>query len=228
MSVHEGHRERLKENFKKNGLDSFNDVNALELLLFYAIPRKNTNDTAHALLNRFGSLSGVFKASVRELCDVDGIGESAALLITMLPQMMRRCIVLDSEKATTVIYNSREAGKYLVPRFAYELDELALLLCLDSQKRIIGCYELGRGVVNSVNVNVRKVVELALSNKASSVILAHNHPDSVALPSPADNMMTEQIYKALKLVDIMLDDHIIVSGEDYVSYRDSGLLSGMW
>lgn len=224
MGVHDGHRERLKDNFKKNGLNSFNDVNALELLLFYAIPRKDTNEVAHALLERFGSLSAVFQASVPELCDVKGIGESAALLITMLPQMVRRCSVLDTEKEITVINSSKTAGAYFVPRFAYEPNELALMVCLDSKKRVIGCYELGRGVINSVNFSIRKLTEIALSNKASSVILAHNHPDSDASPSTADTMMTDQIYKALRLVDITLDDHIIVAGDRYNSLRETGIL----
>lgn len=226
MSVHDGHRERMKESFKKIGLDGMNDVNALELLLFYAIPRKDTNVISHALLDRFGSLTGVFRASLKELCEVDGVGENTALLITMLPQMMRKCMVIDGER-TTVIKCSKDAGKYFVPRFAYEQEEVALLVCLDSLKRVICCYELGRGVVNSVNVNVRKVVEVALNNKSCSVMLAHNHPDSIALPSMADRMMTEQIYKALKLVDIPLDDHIVVAGKEYISFRDSGMLSGI-
>lgn len=226
MSIHDGHRERMKENFKKNGLDGMNEVNALELLLFYAIPRRDTNVISHALLDTFGSLSGVFKASVRELCRVDGVGENTALLITMIPQMMRKCMVTDGEK-TSVIKCSKDAGEYLVPRFAYEQNEVALLVCLDSMKRVIDCQELGRGVVNSVNINVRKIVEIALSNKASSVILAHNHPDSIALPSMADRMMTEQIFKSLRLVDISLDDHLVVSGSDYVSFRDSGMLQGI-
>lgn len=226
MSVHDGHRERMKSSFKKNGLDSMNDVNALELLLFYAIPRRDTNVIAHALLDHFGSLSRVFSASIRELCAVEGVGENTAVLISMIPQLVRKSMVSDAEKIT-VIKNSKDAGKYLVPRFAFEQDEVALLVCLDSQKRVIGCFELGRGVVNKVSVDVRKVVELALRYKASSVILSHNHPDSFALPSLADTAMTEQIYRSLRLVGITLADHIIVSGKDYVSYLDSGMLVGI-
>ena len=226
MSVHDGHRERMKSSFKKNGLDSMNDVNALELLLFYAIPRRDTNVIAHALLDHFGSLSRVFSASIQELCAVEGVGENTAVLISMIPQLVRNSMVSDAEKIT-VIKNSKDAGKYLVPRFAFEQDEVALLVCLDSQKRVIGCFELGRGVVNKVSVDVRKVVELALRYKASSVILSHNHPDSFALPSLADTAMTEQLYRSLRLVGITLADHIIVSGEDYVSYLDSGMLVGI-
>lgn len=226
MSVHDGHRERMKSSFKKNGLDSMNDVNALELLLFYAIPRRDTNVIAHALLDHFGSLSRVFSASIQELCAVEGVGENTAVLISMIPQLVRKSMVSDAEKIT-VIKNSKDAGKYLVPRFAFEQDEVALLVCLDSQKRVIGCFELGRGVVNKVSVDVRKVVELALRYKASSVILSHNHPDSFALPSLADTAMTEQIYRSLRLVGITFADHIIVSGKDYVSYLDSGMLVGI-
>ena len=90
MGVHDGHRERLKSRFLEHGIDSFNDLNALELLLFYAIPRRDTNVIAHALLDRFGGLSGVFEASVPELTDVPGVGENAALLLKLVPQMMKK------------------------------------------------------------------------------------------------------------------------------------------
>lgn len=227
MGVHDGHRERMKTAFKKYGLESMSDVNALELLLFYAIPRRDTNVIAHELLDHFGSLSRVFNASVRELCEIDGIGENAALLITMLLPLIRKSMVSDADR-TTVIKSSKEASKYLIPRFAFEQDEIALLVCLDSQKRVIECCELARGVVNKVPLDTRKVVEVALRYKATYVILSHNHPDSLAMPSVADTAMTDQLYKSLKLVGITLSDHIIVSGKSYVSLMDSGTLYNRW
>ena len=140
MGVHNGHRERLKNRFIEHGLVNFNELNALELLLFYAIPRKDTNELAHALLDRFETLSGVFEASFQELTEVPGIGETA------------------------------------------------------------------------------------LKKRACSVILAHNHPDGLAIPSREDDIVTKQVCTSLDLVGIPLIDHIIVSGDDFVSYADSGFL----
>ncbi len=222
-SVHDGHRERMRERFKEHGLHSFSELNALELLLFYAIPRRDTNELAHALLKRFGNLAGVFAAGLRELCEVPGVGESTAQLIMLVPQIMKLSLV---EQANEVrfITNSEEAGRYLVPRFALEHEEVLLLVSLDSQKRVISCNEMGRGVVNSVLTSNRRIVETALKNRASSAIIAHNHPDGFAIPSREDDAATQQIMSSLSTVGIPLVDHIVVAGDDYVSYADSGML----
>ena len=222
MGVHDGHRDRLRRSFIEYGLDSFSDVNALELLLFYAIPRRDTNETSHELLNRFGSLSAVFDASQQELCQVPGIGENTAALIKLVPQILKKARVSETSDMTS-IRNSDDAGRYLMPRFINEKDELVLMLCLDSRRRVIKCIELGRGVVNSVEINIRRVVETALKCKADSVIIAHNHPEGIALPSNEDKSVTRQIFRSLDLVGITLADHIIVAGEDYVSFSDSGM-----
>ena len=223
MGVHDGHRDRLRGSFLEHGLDTMNEINALELLLFYAIPRRDTNEIAHALLERFGSLYEVFQAGERDLCEVPGVGQNAAALIRLIPQIMRKSYLGRAEK-TVQICTSRDAGEFFVPRFLYEEAEIAYMACLDSQKRVICCLEEGRGVVNTVTLIARRVVEDALKHKAVSVVLAHNHPDGIALPSVEDDYVTKQIQMALNTVGISLDDHIIVAGEDYVSYRDSGML----
>ena len=213
----------MKARYRDHGLDNFNDVNVLELLLFYAIPRKDTNELAHALLDHFGSLDRIFEASVPELEEVPGIGENTALLITLVPQITRRYLMAKGNCICSIT-SSAEAGKYLVPRLMVEKEEKLLLLCLDAKKSVISCVSLGSGVINAVDVNVRKVVENAVRNRASSVILAHNHPSGVALPSREDERITREIASALKLVGIPLDDHIIVAGDDFVSFADSGLI----
>ncbi len=223
MGVHDGHRARLRANFAENGLDGFNELNSLELLLFYAIPRRDTNELAHALLDRFDSLDGVFGASMRELMSVDGVGENTAALIRLIPEIMRKSRISKASEVK-VIASSMQAGRYFVPRFLYQEDESLVLLCLDSQKRVISCVELSRGVVNSVEANVRKIVETALRYRAVCVIMSHNHPDGVALPSEEDNIITGQVSNALNSVSIPLVDHIIVAGEEYFSYADSGML----
>lgn len=223
VSIHEGHRDRLKARFLEQGLDGFNELNALELLLFYAIPRRDTNELAHTLLNKFETLSGVFNASYQELVEVPGIGAHTAGLILLVPQLVRRSLLTDSERVKSIC-NSRDAAMYFVPRFMFEKEEVLLLACLDSQKRVISCTEMSRGVVNAVSASVRRITETALKKRASSVIIAHNHPDSIAIPSMEDNIITKEIMSALRLVDISLADHIIVSGEDYFSFADSGML----
>lgn len=223
MGVHDGHRDRLRARFLEYGLDNFNDLNALELLLFYAIPRRDTNEIAHALLECFGSLEGVFYASERDLLQVPGIGTNAAALIRLVPQLMKKS-ALSRPDRREVIMNSSDAGRYFVPRFMYEQDEVVYLLCLDGQKRVIKCAEMGRGVVNCVETSIRRIVETALKYKSSSVILAHNHPDGLALPSSEDDMVTKQVSTALALVGVSLEDHIIVAGDDFVSFADSGIM----
>ena len=221
MGVHDGHRDRLRDNFLAHRLEPFNELNALELLLFYAIPRRDTNPIAHALLDHFGSLSAVLDASEQELCQVPGVGKSAAALIRLIPQLMRKSEI-GRTKAIKMILTPEEAGQYFIPRFLYERDEVLLMACLDTQNRVISCVEISRGVVDKVNVDTRRIVETALKFKSASVILAHNHPDGYPVPSREDDYETEQVSKALKTLEISLFDHIVVSGEAYSSYRDSG------
>lgn len=223
MSIHDGHRERMKERFAEYGLESFNELNTLELLLFYAIPRRDTNELAHALLDRFGSLAGVFDASVRELESVSGVGHNTALLIRLIPEINKRCAV-SRTRDITVFDRPGVSGRYLTARLGAEKAEKALLLCLDPKKQLISCTEISSGVVDSVSINVRQIVEIALKNRASSVILAHNHPSGNPAPSRDDELLTRRIRDALQLVEIRLDDHIIVGGQGWFSFTESGLL----
>ncbi len=223
MAVHDGHRSRLKERFTSYGLDNFNDLNVLELLLFYAIPRRDTNELAHALLDHFGSLDAVFEASVHELQAVPGIGENAAALITLVPEIAKRCAISRTRDLTSFT-SASHAARFLIPRLGTEKTEKALLLCLNPQKQLICCTELGSGVVDNVSLNVRQVVETALKARASSVILAHNHPTGNPAPSRDDELLTRRVREALQLVEIPLDDHIIIGGQSYFSFTDSGLL----
>lgn len=223
MGVHDGHRERLRARFAEHGLDSFNELNALELLLCYAIPRRDTNEIAHRLLDAFGSLSGVFQASMQELTSVPGIGENAATLILMVPQIVKKAHV-SKAKETKIIRNSTDAGNYLLPYFLDEQDEIIMMLCLDNKRAVICCREMGRGVVNCVDANIRRMVETALKVKTTTVIVAHNHPNGVALPSREDDNFTRTLYRSLGLLGITLEDHIIVANDEFVSLADSGIM----
>lgn len=223
MGVHDGHRDRLRERFSEYGLDNFNDVNALELLLFYAIPRRDTNELAHALLDEFGTLDAVFEASPQQLQAVPGVGPNAAALICLVPELAKRCAIAKTRTISSFT-SSAEAARFLFPRLGQEKAEKALLLCLNPQKQLIQCAELAAGVVDGVSINTRQVVETALKNRASSVILAHNHPSGNAAPSRDDELLTRRVRDALQLVEIGLDDHLIIAGAGYFSFADSGLL----
>ena len=152
-----------------------------------------------------------------------GVGESVATLFTLIPQVGRR-YQMAKRRQQTILRSSEDAGNYLVPLYMYERTEVVYLLCLDAKGGLISCREVGRGVVNAAEVSVRAIVETALSQKAVSVILSHNHVDAYALPSREDEITTRRVRDALLLVGITLADHIIVCGEDYVSFADSGLL----
>ncbi len=220
-NLHAGHRKRLKNRFLTEGLDSFSDLHALELLLFFVVPRKDTNPIAHGLLERFGSLRGVMDARKEDLEEVSGIGENAALLLRLIPALVRK-YRMDSFAGDTILLRTQESGDFLIPRFSSAREEEVHLLSLDAKGKVLDCRRIHKGSVNTVGVSVRKVVETALNTGASSVILAHNHPSGLALPSEEDKATTRLVQQALKPVGVTLADHIIVAGEDFVSLRDDG------
>lgn len=220
-SVHKGHRDRLKARFLETGLDSFTDVQALELLLFYAIPQKDTNPLAHALLDHFGSLSQVLDAEAEELKKIPGISDHSAVLLRLITELGRYYQV-DSTQRTEVLTSIDACGAYLVPRFFGRKLETVFLLCLDAKCKVVCCREIGEGSVNAASISVRKVVESALAANATSVVLAHNHPSGIALPSAEDVQTTRRIYAALSAVDVRLVDHIIVAEGDFISMIQSG------
>lgn len=224
MSIHAGHRDRLKNRFLEEGLEGFDEINVLELLLFYALPRQDTNPIAHELLRRFGSLSGVLEAPAETLAQVPGMGPHAATLISLIPALCRRYMVSRQEDRP-YLTSTAQCGDYLIPRFFGFRDEVVCLLCLGAKCRVISCQEIGRGSVNSAGVPTRRIVECALAANAISVVLAHNHPSGIALPSREDVETTRRLAQALDAVGIILADHIIVADEDFVSLADSRLFA---
>ena len=220
-SIHKGHRERLKERFREEGLDNFTDIQALELLLFYAVPQKDTNPIAHALLERFGSLSRVLEAAPEELEKVPGISAHSATLLTLVTALGRYYQV-DCAQRVECLTTLDACGAYLVSYFFGRIRETVFLLCMDAKCKVLCCREVGEGSVNSASVSVRKIVETALNAGATTVVLAHNHPSGVALPSVEDVQTTRRVAAALAAVEIHLADHMVVSDGDYVSMVQSG------
>ena len=222
-SIHSGHRQRFRERFIKTGLDGFEDHEALELLLYYAIPRQDVNPLAHNLIGRFGSLHNVLEAPIEELKRVKGIGENTAVLIKLVLALGRK-YEISRIKDVKIVDSTEKAGKYLIPHLSAQRDEVVYILCLDSKYKVLGCKMLFQGTVNSANINIRKIVEKAIAFNAVSVILAHNHLSGTKNPSKQDIETTRQISQALGTIDIKLTDHIIIVGDEYVSMADMGLL----
>ena len=219
---HEGHRARLRKRFRESGLDSFEPHNVLELLLFYAMPRGDTNPLAHRLINEFGSLSGVLEASPEDLMKVPGVGENVATFLTMIPQIARKYME-DKSEVRGNIEGVTAAGDYILSRFLGRSEENVLLVAVDNRNCILASRFIAEGDATSANISKRKVVEEALRMGATKVILAHNHPSGILTPSAEDETCTKTVAKDLAVVGIPLDDHMIVSGSKYLSLRECGI-----
>lgn len=219
-SIHEGHRKRLKGEFLARP-DSFPDHKLLELLLFYANPRGDTNPIAHALMERFGSVAGVLDATPEELAKVPGVGEHAISLLKTVKETTGRYLAARTSMEE-IVRTTDDADGILRPYFFGARDERVFLLCMDGKGKNLGVRKIGEGSVNAAEVTTRKVVEAALSLNASHVILAHNHVSGLALPSDEDKATTRYLAKVLRTVGVVLLDHLIFSDDDMVSLRDSG------
>ena len=222
MGLHDGHRQRLIQRFLEEDLDNFEPHNVLELLLFYAIPRKDTNELAHVLIDTFGSLTGVFDAPYEELIKVAGIGPNTAALLKLVPSLTRT--YYSSDARSVILDTSEKSGEYFLPYYIGQTEEVVRLACLDAGGKVISNQILHRGSANAAEVNLRKIVNIALRNNAMGVILAHNHPGGLPLPSEEDVATTKSIREALMPMGILLMDHIIVAGQDYVSMARSGII----
>ena len=223
MGMHDGHREKMRRRFISGGLESFADHEALEMLLFYAIPRKNTNEIAHHLLDKYGSLTAVMSAPLEDLQKVPGIGENAAILLRLVPQLCRKARLADMGRET-IFKTNEQAGNYLMEYFAGERNEVIYVLCLDRKGKLLACKRMSEGNTSNTELNIRMLIETVLLTSASEVILAHNHPSGVALPSDEDFLTTAMVQDALAPIGVKLADHIIVADGDYVSMADSGYL----
>ena len=222
VGIHDGHREKMRRRFLSGGLEQFADHEALELLLYYAIPRRDTNPIAHALMDRYGSLSAVLAAPVEDLQKVEGIGENAAILLKLVPRLCGKARLADADRQELILNTASRAGAYLLERFYGQRSEVIYQLCLDRKGKLLACKRLGEGGVASADLDIRKLMENAILTSASVVILAHNHPSGVALPSGEDYAATTRVQQALATIGVELADHIIVADGDFVSLKDSG------
>ena len=214
-----GHRQRIKEKYEKSGMDGWLDYEVLELVLSYAIPRKDTKPIAKELLTRFKSLNAVLDADKKELERIKGISKHSSLFLRFL----RDVSILYMEKG---VYSRDLLSS---PQVVYDYLKVALkglpneqfkMLFLDSRNQLIEIETLKSGTVNRSVVFPRKIVERALYHQAVGVIIAHNHPAGSIEPSIEDQEVTKAICEALKTVDIRLIDHIIIGGNECFSFRE--------
>ena len=222
MGVHDGHRKKMRARFLETGLDAFADHEALELLLYYAIPRKDTNPIAHALLDLFGSLSKVLAAPMPKLMEVEGIKKNAATFLRLMSAVSRSDAISRSKEETRLT-TIAACGEYLKPFFLGRRNETVFLLSLDAKLKVLACRQVGEGSINYASVPIRRVVEMAIEDGATTVILAHNHPSGIAIPSDEDVHTTRRLAAALATIDIRLVDHIVVADQDYVSMVESNI-----
>ncbi len=221
-SVHDGHRKTVKKKFIENGLDVFEPHEALELYLYYAIPRRDTNPLAHRLLDRFVTIAGVCDAPIDELMNEFGLTENTAVLLKLLPQMSR--LYNESKLSDENIIKLDTIGDLMKSKFIGRTEEVVVLLLGDAKGKIIFFDVISKGSINSSDIPIRKIVDLSIRHNAKLAFMAHNHPSGNALPSKSDVDTTLLIRTTLKTVGVHLYDHFIVTDDDYVSLRESNMI----
>ena len=226
----QGHRERIKEKFLKNGIDGFAEYEILELLLTYCIPRKDTKPIAKELLNKFKSLDNIFKADFDKLSAIDGLGKNSIVFLKLigdLPSIIYKDELKNKklvDKETLKISNKDILLKYLRNKIGYEEIEKFYVIYLSSSNEVIEFEENSTGTLDRSSVYPREIYKRVISLNAKSIILAHNHPSDNITPSKSDIELTNEIAKGLKNFGALLIEHIIITKNSYFSFLEEGLI----
>ncbi len=215
--------DRLARHLLQRNPDTLKDAELLELLLRFAVGETNAAALAQRLLERWPCLASVLEADAQELSAVEGMTDECAVLLRLVPELQRRYLIARSAPETRLV-DSVAFGGYLLPYFYGAKDEMVYLLSLDATGKPLSCRLIGHGSVNSANVPVRRLVQEALTANATAVVLAHNHPSGIAIPSREDIDLTLRLRDALDVMDILLLDHLVIADDDFVSMSDSGYL----
>ena len=212
---HAGHRDRMKDKYLKSGIDNFSDHELLEMLLYYALPQKNTNELAHSLIAEFGSLKGVLEADTDSLMRIDGIKKHTAILLSLVNGINRRTRI--SENNDCMIFDSlSKVGEYLLNYYSGLSREQVCVMLFNNSMKLIDFVKISEGSVNSAAIDYRSIATISLTKNASCVILSHNHPNGLAIPSSEDREVTKTVESALSVLGITLLEHIIVGSENYM------------
>ncbi len=223
---HKGHRQRMLKKYSEYGIDCFEEHEILEILLYSAYSRRNTNDIAHDLINRFGSLSGVLNASAKELCEVDNVGQNAAIMLGFFKDFALRNGTHDH--SGIILNNSEHLRNFCHKLLSGHKIEVAHALFLDGSFTLLCDAEISSGVTTRVEFDLKKIVAKALKNQATHIVLVHNHPGGVAMASATDVAATRRTANALKELGLELVDHIIVNEESAYSMRTARMLPDIW
>ena len=217
-NLHAKHRERMRKRFLETNSDGFSDHELLEILLFYAIPRKNTNDIAHRLLNRFGSFEGVFSASIDELTQVEDIGETSAIFIKTVFALHKRMLI---DEMPDTYKTFEEIGELFVKKYKYIKNETMMFLIFDKRGRICRELTIASGDSDSASVDMKKMIAAAACKEAYFAAVAHNHPSGLQKFSFDDEYVTITIRETLQTMGIKLVDHYLITDGEY-----KGMLNG--
>lgn len=215
----------LTRRFLRGVPDAMTDAELLELLLRFST--EDAKALTERILAQCPNIAAVIEADADTLRSIEGIDEASVLLLRLVPELHRRYFLSrsrDEKRLTT----SADFGRFLLPYFYGARDEMVYLLLLDAAGKVLNCKLIGHGSVNSANVPMRRVVQEALTANASGVVLAHNHPSGVALPSKEDADLTARLRDTLDALQILLLDHIVVADDDFVSMRESGYFQRMY
>ena len=215
--MHEDHRKRVKERFLKDGIENMPDHEVLELLLFFSIPRKDTNALAHELIDHFGSLNCVLEASAEDLMQVNGIGETSAALITLTFQLTKKYLKNASDKKLKKYDGPDSVKELLMSKYLGAREEMVFMLSLDFDDNILAVNKIAHGTFSAANIDKRFVLETAFRNKARSVVLIHNHVNGLPVPSRDDLNTTKAVGDFFQGVNVHLLDHLIYTDEDIFS-----------
>ncbi len=222
-NLHEGHRARMRERFRQNGFDGFDEHQIIEMLLFYTCPRKDTNELAHILVNKFGGIAGIMDADFDELTSVSGISENTATLFKIIPKFLS---IYYNSRSNGLVYDNTEKLKQLFkPYFVGLTHEEFRLACFDNNLRIISNVSVSAGGPSSAPIELRKIVEEIVRVNSSHAVIAHNHPKGVPSPSQDDVAATRLINGTLKSFGVELLDHIIVGEVSAVSMREMAYIN---
>lgn len=220
--LHKGHRARVKEEFRQCGLDHFPLHRIMELLLFYSTPLKDTNEIGHELVNRFGSLTGIFDAPYELLCEVDGVKENSATLIKLVSALIK-AYMDDYTSLNNTITDPASAKEYMRYKFLCETSECIILACLGNNGKVLFCNKIAKGTPETVSLVPSDVARMLLRANGLKAVIAHNHPNGICNPSSKDLRTTSILYEELRRVDLELIDHIIVAQDGVYSMLESNM-----
>jgi DNA repair protein RadC len=217
-----GHKKRIREKYRKGGLNGFHSYEVLELILSYSLVRKDTKKMAKDLLDRFGNITNIFNAPLKTLTEVEGVGQRTAVLLKLFKDVgdfYRREDVLAKEK----IKSPQDVYDYLEFRYKGMHIEEFIVVYLDSAHRVIEVKPLFTGTINKSVVYIRELIKEVLDLKSSALILAHNHPSGNLKPSEQDIRVSKKIKKALSYIEVELVDHVICGDGDFYSLKSHRL-----